>query len=73
MNNYKVLSVAGVILAPANPGLYLNPTPLGEVVDFVAGKLLDLVGVRHAFDTRLDPKQPRPPVRYDDIAGTIRP
>lgn len=63
VNNYKLLSDAGVILAPANPGFYLNPTTVGEVVDFVAGKLLDLVGVRHDLDTRWDPKAPRPPMR----------
>ena len=47
INNYQTLSQAGVILAPANPGFYLNPTTVGEVVDFVAGKLLDLLGVWH--------------------------
>src|SRR3954465_3865507 len=61
VNNSKVLSDAGVILAPTNPGFYLNPTTVGEVVDFVAGKLLDLVGVKHALDTRWDPKNVRPP------------
>src|SRR5688500_6027288 len=64
VNNYKALSDAGVILAPANPGFYLNPTTVGEVVDFVAGKLLDLVGVRHSFDTRWDPKNLRPPAAF---------
>jgi polyprenyl P-hydroxybenzoate/phenylacrylic acid decarboxylase-like protein len=57
VNNYKTLSDAGVILCPANPGFYLNPTSVGEIVDFVAGKLLDLVGVKHVFDTRWDPKR----------------
>ena len=61
VNNYKVLSDAGVILAPANPGFYLNPTTVGEVVDFVAGKLLDLVGVPHVLDTRWAPKSMSPP------------
>ena len=61
VNNYKFLSDAGVIMAPANPGFYLNPTTVGEVVDFVAGKLLDLINVPHAFDTRWDPKHLRPP------------
>src|SRR5882757_8548194 len=61
VNNYRVLSDAGVILASANPGFYLNPTTVGEIVDFVAGKLLDLVGVTHAVDTRWDPKNVRPP------------
>src|SRR5271163_525164 len=59
VNNYKVLTDAGVIMAPCNPGFYLNPTTVGEVVDFVAGKLLDLVGVSHAMDTRWDPKNLR--------------
>src|SRR6266513_3871096 len=57
VNNYKILTDAGVIVAPCNPGFYLNPTTVGEVVDFVAGKLLDLIGVRHTFDTRWDPKR----------------
>src|SRR5438477_12897668 len=65
--NYKTLSEAGVIVAPCNPGFYLNPTTVGEVVDFVAGKLLDLLGVRHALDTRWDPKNLRPPARRDEI------
>jgi 4-hydroxy-3-polyprenylbenzoate decarboxylase len=61
VNNYKILSDAGVIIAPCNPGLYLNPTSVLEVADFVAGKLMDLLGVAHAFDTRWDPKKVRPP------------
>src|SRR5690348_3540326 len=59
VNNYKILTDAGAIVAPCNPGLYLNPTTVGEVVDFVAGKLLDLVGVHHVFDTRWNPKRLR--------------
>jgi 4-hydroxy-3-polyprenylbenzoate decarboxylase len=65
VNNYKILSDAGVILAPANPGFYLNPTTVGEIVDFVAGKLLDLIGVPHAFDTRWDPKNVRSARKLD--------
>jgi 4-hydroxy-3-polyprenylbenzoate decarboxylase len=61
VNNYKILSDAGVILAPANPGLYLNPTTVGEVIDFVAGKLMDLLNVPHGLETRWDPKTIRPP------------
>lgn len=59
VNNYKALTDAGAIVCPANPGFYLNPTTVGEVVDFVAGKLLDLIGVRHGFDTRWDPQRGR--------------
>jgi len=60
---YKLLTDAGAIVAPTNPGFYLNPTSVDEVVDFVAGKLLDLAGVRHTLDTRWDPKHPRPPMK----------
>jgi flavin prenyltransferase len=56
VNNYKILSDAGVIIAPANPGFYLNPNGIGDIVDFVAGKLMDLLGVPHGLDTRWDPK-----------------
>ena len=63
INNYKVLSDAGVVLASANPGYYLNPSSIGEIVDFVAGKLLDLFGVKHNLDTRWDPGNIRPPAR----------
>lgn len=59
VSNYKILSDAGVIVAPCNPGFYLNPATVGEVVDFVAGKLLDLFGVPHAMDTRWDPQKKR--------------
>ena len=55
VGNYKILTDAGAIVAPANPGLYLNPTTVGEMVDFVAGKLLDLVGVKHGMETRWEP------------------
>ena len=61
VNNYKILTDAGAIVAPANPGFYLNPASVGDVVDFVAGKLLDLVGVKHALETRWDPNNVRPP------------
>src|SRR3954464_13622443 len=61
VNNYKVLTDAGAIIAACNPGFYLNPATVGEVVGFVAGELLDLIGVPHAFDTRWDPKNIRPP------------
>lgn len=61
VTNYKILTDAGAIVAPTNPGFYLNPATVGDVIDFVAGKLLDLAGVRHALDTRWDPKNVRPP------------
>jgi 4-hydroxy-3-polyprenylbenzoate decarboxylase len=59
VNNYKLLTDAGAIIAPANPGFYLNPTSIEEIADFVAGKLLDLLGVAHSLTTRWGPAAPR--------------
>lgn len=56
VNNYKVLTDAGAIVSPANPGFYLNPTTIDEIVDFVAGKVLDLLHVPHDMATRWEPK-----------------
>jgi 4-hydroxy-3-polyprenylbenzoate decarboxylase len=65
VNNYKILTDAGAIVAPANPGFYLNPTTVGEVVDFVAAKLLDLLNVPHQLSGRWDPNLTRPPMRTE--------
>ncbi|MEM8875212.1 MAG: UbiX family flavin prenyltransferase [Planctomycetota bacterium] len=61
VDNYAHLNRAGAILCPANPGFYLNPRTVEEVIDFVAGKVLDLLSVQHKFDTRWDPAAVRPP------------
>jgi 4-hydroxy-3-polyprenylbenzoate decarboxylase len=55
INNYKTLTDAGAILAPANPGWYLSPTSVTEIADFVAGKVLDLLEVEHHLYARWDP------------------
>ncbi|MGE5612490.1 MAG: UbiX family flavin prenyltransferase [Bacillota bacterium] len=65
VNNYKILTDAGAIIAPANPGLYLNPTTVTEIADFVAGKLLDLIGVKHPFATRWNPQEIKPHLNPD--------
>lgn len=57
VNNYKTLTDAGAIIAPANPGWYLNPSSLTEIADFVAGKVLDLLGVEHALYARWDSRR----------------
>lgn len=49
--NMKRLSEAGAIIAPLSPGFYLLPKSVDDLVDFMAGKLLDLVSVPHDLDT----------------------
>jgi len=46
------LSEAGAIIYPASPGFYMQPASIADLVDFVVGKLLDLVGVSHDLNTR---------------------
>ncbi len=52
IENMRTLTLAGAIIAPTNPGLYLNPQCINDLVDFIAGKALDLLGVQHDLDTR---------------------
>ena len=47
LENLLKLSNAGAIIAPACPGFYHNPTEIKEIIDFVVGKVLDLIGVEH--------------------------
>jgi 4-hydroxy-3-polyprenylbenzoate decarboxylase len=46
------LTEAGAIICPAAPGFYMMPKTVDDLVDFVVGKLLDLVDVPHELDTR---------------------
>ena len=52
INNYKTLTDAGAVIAPANPGWYTNPKTLTELADFAAGKALDLLSVKHRLYRR---------------------
>lgn len=52
IENMRTLTLAGAIVCPTNPGLYLLPKTVGEIVDFVAGKVLDLLKVPHDLKTR---------------------
>ena len=52
LQNALRLSEAGAIICPASPGFYMLPTTIEDLVDFVVGKLLDLVDVAHQMNTR---------------------
>ena len=52
--NLAKLSEAGAIITPLSPGFYLMPRTIEDLVDFMAGKILDLLGVEHDLDTRWD-------------------
>ncbi|MFH0983444.1 MAG: flavin prenyltransferase UbiX [Planctomycetota bacterium] len=51
LRNALRLSEAGAIICPAAPGFYMRPQTVGDLVDFLVGKLLDLFDVPHHFNT----------------------
>jgi flavin prenyltransferase len=59
LRNMLKLSESGAIICPSNPGFYLRPSSVADLVDFVVSKLLDLVGVEHSLNTRWTGETPR--------------
>ncbi|MEX2671601.1 MAG: UbiX family flavin prenyltransferase [Phycisphaeraceae bacterium] len=54
IRNMAAATEAGAIIAPTNPGFYMLPRTVEDLVDFVVGRLLDLVDVEHTLNTRWD-------------------
>lgn len=52
LRNMTQLTEAGAIICPASPGFYKNPQTIDDLVTMVAGRVLDLLGVEHAWNTR---------------------
>ncbi len=52
VRNMAAVTEAGAVVCPANPGFYMLPESVDDLVDMVVGRLLDLVGVPHALRTR---------------------
>lgn len=52
IDNMRRATEAGAIICPANPGFYLLPQTIDDMVDFVVGRVLDLVGVEHDLNVR---------------------
>ncbi len=45
-NLYK-LSIMGAVILPASPGFYHRPRTINDLVDFIVGKILDVLGVEN--------------------------
>jgi 4-hydroxy-3-polyprenylbenzoate decarboxylase len=52
LQHMLALHDAGAVVVPASPGFYGAPTTVQQLVDFVAGKVLDVLGVKHDLLTR---------------------
>ena len=57
------VTLAGAIVAPANPGYYFLPQSVDDLVDFMAARWLDLLGVEHTLGKRWGQEPADVPVR----------
>ncbi len=45
--NMFLAALAGAVLLPASPGFYHKPRSVEDMVDFIVGKVLDVLGLKH--------------------------
>lgn len=52
IKNMAAATEAGAVVTPLNPGFYMLPSSVEQLVDFMVGKLLDQLNVDHDLHTR---------------------
>ncbi len=52
LQHLLTLHDAGAVVLPASPGFYSAPQSVAQLVDFIAAKVLDAIGVEHDLITR---------------------
>lgn len=52
LEHMLALDRAGAVVLPANPGFYAGSQTVQQLVDFVAAKILDVIGVKHDLGSR---------------------
>lgn len=52
LQHLLALHDAGAVVLPASPGFYSGMTTVEQLIDFVAAKVLDVIGVEHDLITR---------------------
>jgi 4-hydroxy-3-polyprenylbenzoate decarboxylase len=62
IGNMDRLAGAGAAIVPLSPGFYMQPQSISDLVDFMAGRLLDRLGVEHDL-----------PVRWEDSTSCGQP
>lgn len=69
IRNMQFVNEAGGIICPANPGFYMLPRTIDDLVDFVVARLLDLLGIEHDLPMRWGERMTNveaPPHRRDE-------
>ena len=49
LENMLRLARAGAVIMPANPGFYLNPAGIDDIIDFMVARVLDHLAVPHTL------------------------
>jgi 4-hydroxy-3-polyprenylbenzoate decarboxylase len=57
LRNLTTLAEAGAIVVPAMPAFYQRPSTVDDLVSFVVGKILDVLGVQHTLFDRWGSEQ----------------
>jgi 4-hydroxy-3-polyprenylbenzoate decarboxylase len=52
LQNMLTLANMGVTMIPAMPAFYHRPASLGEMIDFLVGKVLDTMNIEHSLYKR---------------------
>lgn len=52
LRNLTALSEAGAIVVPAMPAFYQRPGSVDDMINFVVGKVLDVLGIEHSLYPR---------------------
>ena len=52
LRNMVAVTEMGAIVCPPMPAFYLRPTSVGDIVDYCAGRALDLLDVPHSLAPR---------------------
>ncbi len=55
LENMLKLSRAGAVILPAMPAFYTRPESVGDMVDFIVGKTLDMLGIENDIYKRWTP------------------
>ena len=52
LRNMLELARMGVVILPASPAFYHKPKTIGDLVDYVVGKVLDVLNIEHELYER---------------------
>ncbi len=67
LRNMVAASEAGATVLPASPAFYTRPSSVEEIIDFIVGKVLDALGIKHSLYKRWGTISQRGPDPCDRI------